>query len=348
MGMQALVYHGPGDIRAEAVERPRPGPGEVVVRIAACGVCGTDQRIVSGGHRNVKPESLRIPGHEMVGTIVERGEGVPDDLPDGLVVVAPNYGCGHCDLCLSGHNNLCPRTEALGITRHGGFAEYLLVPAPAVAQGNLIPFDHPDPGIGVLVEPLATVVRGQAVLDIAPSDTVLVVGGGPIGNLHVALARAKGAAKIILSDHWESRLSIGRALGADVTVNPKAGDLDAVIREETSGRGADVVILAAPSHQAQADAMRQAAMFGRVSFFAGLPKDRPSTEIETNLIHYRELRVTGTTACSTLDCRRAAQLILAGRLELAPLLTGSLPLADGASAFGKGASRDRMKVRIVP
>jgi L-iditol 2-dehydrogenase len=346
--MLALVYHGPEDLRAETIDTPSPRGGDVLVKVAACGICGTDQRIYSGGHRAYGAGARRVPGHEIVGEIVDAGPDAPSDLPRGIVVVAPHYGCGHCDQCLSGNNNRCAATRALGITENGGFAEYALVPAAAVAQGNLLGFAEADASLGVLVEPLATVIRGQDLLDIGPADTVLVVGGGPIGALHVALARLKGAARIILSDHWDSRLSIGKQVGADVTVNPKAEDLAATVARETGRKGADVVILAAPSHQAQADAMRLAATGGRVSFFAGLPKDRPSTEIETNLIHYKELRVSGTTACSTLDCSRAAALVAAGRMALSPILTLELPLASGPSAFGKSAGRDQLKVTLRP
>jgi L-iditol 2-dehydrogenase len=344
--MLALVYHGPEDLRAETIERPSPRGGEVLVKVAACGVCGTDQRIYSGAHRAYGAGVRRVPGHEIVGEIVDVGPDAPSDLPRGTVVVAPNYGCGHCDQCLSGNNNRCSATRALGMTENGGFAEYVLVPAAAVAQGNLLAFAEAEPSLGVLVEPLATVIRGQDLLDIGPADTVMVVGGGPIGALHVALARLKGAARIILSDHWDNRLAVGRQVGADVAINPRIENIAETVARETNGKGADVIILAAPSHQAQADAMRLAATGGRVSFFAGLPKDRPSTEIETNLIHYKELRVSGTTACSTLDCRRAASLMLAGRMDLSPLLTLDLPLASGVSAFGKSAGRDQLKVTL--
>ncbi|WP_421726136.1 zinc-binding dehydrogenase [Bauldia sp.] len=344
--MRAAVYHGPQDLRIETIDQPKPAAGEALVRVLACGVCGTDRRIFAGGHRYYPDGARGVPGHEIVGEVVANETGT--EVPDGPVVVAPNFGCGKCMECLSGNNNRCSQFQAIGITMNGGFSDYVLVPALAVAQGNIMALDDVvDPALGVLVEPLATVVRGQEPLAIGPRDTVLVVGGGPIGLLHVALARLKGAAKVILADRWDRRVAIAREIGADVALNVRRDDLAERLMAETAGRGADVVIVAAPSHAAQAEALRQAAVGGRVSFFAGLPKAQPSTELETNLIHYRELTVSGTTACSTRDCRIAMEIITGGRMTLSPLLTLSLPLEETVSAFTSDP-HDHLKISITP
>ena len=253
--MRAAVYHGPADLRVEERARPHIAADEALLRVLACGICGTDHRIVSGHHRYFPPGVDRVPGHEIVGEIIDAGPEVAASLPGGLVFVAPNMGCGHCRQCLSGDNNLCAEFQALGITMDGGFAEYVRIPAAAIAQGNVIPLgEGVDPETATLIEPLACVIRGQDPLDIVADDSVLIVGGGPIGILHAMLARLKGAGKIMLTDRWPERLAMAKRMGVDVIVNARDEDVSAIIAQQTLGRGADVVIVAAPSPEAMSAA----------------------------------------------------------------------------------------------
>jgi L-iditol 2-dehydrogenase len=347
--MRAAVYHGPGDLRVEERPPPEIGPDDALLRVRACGICGTDQRIVAGGHRHYPPGTVRIPGHEVVGEIVETGPSVGDALPAGLVFVAPNMGCGRCEQCLAGHNNLCRDFHAIGITADGGFAELLRVPARAVAQGNVMPVaGGVDPAAATLIEPLACVIRGQEPLRIGRRDTVLVIGVGPIGLLHAALARQKGASRILVADRWPSRLAQAERLGANATVDVGKQNLADAVRVETDDRGCDAIVVAAPSHDAIALSLRLAAMRGRISWFAGLPKGRSGVEIDANLVHYKELTVTGTTACSTADCRRAADLVNSGELDVARLVTQRLPLDKAPAAFGAEKDRSMLKTVLVP
>ena len=337
--MRAALYRGPGDLRIEDRPRPSPGPGEALLKVFACGICGTDRRIVAGGHRLVPPGTLRVPGHEIVGEVVEAGEGVIG-LPSGPVFIAPNFGCGSCAQCLSGNNNRCSKTQALGITLDGGFAEYLLIPIAAIAQGNVIPLGEGlDAAEATLIEPLACVIRGQEPLGLGPEDTVLVVGAGPIGILHLMLARLRGAGKILIADRHPEKLAFAKARGADVTIDVSAQSLADAVKSETNGEGVDVAIVAAPSPEASAQVLDLCAPGGRVSWFAGLPKDRPAAHIDPNVVHYRELRVSGTTACSTFDCQRAAAIVKERDLDLAPLLTRRLPLAEAPLAFAAKSDR---------
>jgi L-iditol 2-dehydrogenase len=346
--MRAAVYRGPGDLRVEERPRPEIGPGEALLKVAACGVCGTDHRIVAGAHRHFPPGAVRVPGHEVVGEIVETGAGA-EDLPQGLVVIAPNMGCGRCRECLSGHNSRCAEFQAIGITMDGGFAEYLRVPAPAIAQGNVIALGRDlDPAVATLIEPLACVIRGQDPLAIKPGDTVLVVGAGPIGILHAMLARSKGATRVFVADRWPTRLALARRQGADMAVDVRSQDLAARMRAETAGRGVDVAIVAAPSREASVLALELAASGGRVSWFAGLPRDASLVEIDANLVHYHELQVSGTTACSTSDCKRAAEIARSGTLDLAPLVTRRRRLEDGPAEFGAGKDRETTKTVLAP
>ncbi len=188
--MIAVVYHGPEDLRVE--ERPIPtiADDEVLLKVLSTGICGTDIRILHGAHRMYPAGTIRIPGHEVVGEIVESGSQL-NDLHAGMrVFVAPNMGCGHCRQCISGNNNRCAQYAAIGVTLDGSFAEYMRVPASAIAQGNLIPVDNSiDPAAAALIEPFACVLRGQEALHIQPGE----IGAGHRGRSNRDHARPAGA-----------------------------------------------------------------------------------------------------------------------------------------------------------
>ena len=347
--MKAAVYHGPGDVRYQEWPTPKPGPGEALLQVLAGGICGTDLRILAGQHRKYPPGTLRVPGHEVVGTLVEVGAGAEDLTLGARYFVAPNIGCGHCRECLSGRNNLCRDYDAFGITLDGAFAEYMLVPAAAVRQGNLMQVSETlDPALLTLTEPLACVLHGQEACHIRPGDTVLVIGAGPIGIMHLLLARIQGAAQVLVSEMAPERLAQALRFGADHAINPEIQDLEKAVEEVTEGRGADVVLVAAPSGRAQQDALKVSAIGAHINYFGGLPQDQVTIPFNSNLVHYRELIVTGTTGCSTADCRRALDLVVSGRLDLGGLVSARLPLADVRLALAQAAERQALKIVLVP
>jgi L-iditol 2-dehydrogenase len=347
--MQAAVYHGPNDLRVEDRPIPAIGPDEALLKVVSAGICGTDLRILHGDHRKYAAGVVRIPGHEVVGDIVQVGANVKGLEVGQRVFVAPNMGCGHCRQCVGGHNNRCANYEAIGITMDGAFAEYMRLPAAAILQGNLIPIDrHTDPAAAALIEPFACVLRGQNGLDVHLGDVTLVVGAGPIGVMHIMLAKLRGAAKVIVSEFMDTRLQQAQEAGADVLVNPKSDDLTAVVKAETRGEGVDVIIVAAPAHAAQESALQLAAIGGRINFFGGLPKDRPTINFDSNIVHYKELYVTGTTACSTNDCWQAAALVNSGRLDLGPVVSGRFPLRQAGPAFAQAEDRTSLKIVLEP
>lgn len=348
--MLAAVYHGPHDLRVETVPVPEIGPGDVLLRVLRANICGTDLRILHGGHRHYPPGARRIPGHEVVGEVAAAGADVAGDYPIGRrYFVAPNMGRGDSRETISGHNNLDPHFEAIGITMDGAFAEYLRVPALAVRQGNLMPVaEGVDPAVAALVEPLACVWRGQNKIAVGAGDVALVMGAGPIGVLHVLLARLRGATRVIVSEPAAGRREQAAALGADVVVDPLNDDLAAVVRRESGGRGADVVITAAPVKALQEQALDLAAVGGRINYFGGLSKDDPFIRFNSNTVHYKELIVTGTTACSTYDCLRAAEIVNSRRLDLSPLITAVFPLAEANAAFAAAADGRNLRVTLIP
>jgi L-iditol 2-dehydrogenase len=328
--MQALAYRPPARLVLEQRRVPVPHDGEAVVHVDAASICGTDLRIAAGAHRAYADADGRVPGHELAGTIAAVGGGVA--LREGdRVFVAPNYGCGRCAACRRGDVNLCETPRALGITDDGAFAQYTLLPAELVAQGNVMPADCDDAGALALVEPLACVLRGSRACRIGPDDLVLVYGAGPIGLLHLAVAQLAGAAVVVREPNEERRaVAVARGAGTELT------------------RAPDVVIVAAPSADAQREALELAAPGGRVNFFAGLPRDASRVELDTNLVHYKELLVTGTTANTNADCRDALRLVLDGRLDTASLIDARFDLDDAEAAFALAASGRALKVVIEP
>jgi len=347
--MLAAVYYGPDDLRVEHRAVPEINPDEVLLKVTSTGICATDLRILHGAHRQYPAGTVRVPGHEVVGDIAAIGNRIKGLDVGQRVFVAPNMGCGHCCQCISGNNNRCASYTAIGVTLDGSFAEYMRIPAAAVVQGNVMPIDPGvDPASAALIEPFACVVRGQDVLNIQPGDSVLVIGAGPIGVMHMLLARLRGANRVLVSELIPERAAQASQFGADRLINPAEQDLAEAVRDETDGEGADVVIVAAPAHRAMESALELAAIGGRINFFGGLPKDKPTITADANLIHYKELIVTGTTACSTNDCHRAAAIINAGRIDLSKLVSARFALADAVEAFATAEDRKALKVVLEP
>jgi L-iditol 2-dehydrogenase len=347
--MLAAVYYGANDLRVEEVPIPEIGTGELLLKVKDASICGTDLRIYQGKHRKYPEGTVRIPGHEVVGQIARIGTDVKDFHQGEMVFIAPNMGCGHCRQCISGNNNLCANYEAIGISLDGGFAEYMRVPAAAVLQGNVMPLkEEVDPAVAALIEPFACVLRGQNAVDIQPGDVVLIIGAGPIGILHTKLACLRGAGRVLVSELMPERLIQATHMGADRAINPSKEDIAAVVAEESHGLGADVVIVAAPAHQAQESALQLAAIGGRINFFGALPKDRPNIQFDSNLVHYKELRVTATSACSTRDCQQAAEIVNSGRIDLSDLVSQRFPLAEAVCAFEVAQDSKALKVVLEP
>ncbi len=347
--MQAVVYHGPNDVRVEERPIPEIGPDEALLKVSVASICGTDLRIWHGAHRKFTPGITRILGHEVVGRIDKLGEEVKGIDVGQRVFIAPNMGCGVCRQCVTGNTNLCANYSAFGVTIDGAFAEYMRIPSAAILQGNLIPIDEDlDGAVAALIEPFACVLRGQDALHIQPGEVVLIVGAGPIGMMHMILADLRGARSVIVSEVIPERVEQAKSLGAIHVVNPERGNLKSVVLEHSEGMGADAIIIAAPAHQAQEEALELAAIGGRINYFGGLPKDCPTITFNSNLVHYKELVVTGTTGSSTEDCRRAAALISSGQVDLSGIVSARYPLSDAQEAFAFADERQALKVVLEP
>jgi L-iditol 2-dehydrogenase len=347
--MLAAVYHGPDDIRLEQVPVPEIGPDEILLKVLNAHICGTDLRILHGHHRKYPEGTVRIPGHEVAGVIEAVGENIIKYAPGERVFVAPNMGDGDSRETISGNNNLDPNFRAIGINLDGAFAEYMRIPADAIRQGNVMKLDEDeDPAIAALIEPLACVLRGQNAVNVRSGDVVVVMGAGPIGMMHLLLAKARGAAAVIVSEPIANRRVQALGLGADFAVDPINEDLEALVSEVSAGRGADVTITAAPSKPAQESALQIAAVGGRINLFGGLPKDDPFIRFDSNIVHYKELIVTGTTACSTYDCLQAADLVRTGAIKLDGMVTSRFPLREVKAAFAAAEDGTNLRVSLEP
>ena len=314
----------------------------------ACSVCGTDLKISRyGHHRIVAP---RVLGHEVAGEVAGLGEGVSGWAEGDRVQVIAAIPCAQCADCRSGRMTVCQGLEGIGYHHDGGFADYLRVPAKVLAVGGLnrIP-DGIEFAEASLTEPLACVLHGQDLTDIRPGDVVAVVGCGPVGCLQARAARARGAARVILSGRARDRLArAAERVQPDHIVCAEDGDIADQVLDLTSGRGADVVIVAAASAQACQQAVRYAARRGRISLFASLPAGESMTAVDINLAHYRELVITGASGSSPADHARAMHLIATGAVRVADLITHRLPLNRFPEALEILAQGGALKVTIEP
>ncbi len=347
--MLAAVYYGVQDIRVEEVEQPAIGEDEALLRVRAAPICGTDLRIYSTGHFKIPPGTRRILGHEVAGEVTAVGSRVESLSPGMRVAIAPNVGCGTCHQCIQGNNHLCPDYEAFGISLNGAFAEYMRIPADFIRQGNIVPIPE---GIsfeeGALSEPFSCCYNGSRACRIEPGDVVLIVGAGPIGIMHLFLARLSGASVVIISEMIQERLAQALEFGADVGINPLQEDLVEAVMAASDGRGADAVIVAAPSPAAQEQALDLVATQGHINFFGGLPQGKEFIRFNSNRVHYKEITVTGTTGSSNYQFRRAMEIIASRRVDLSPLVSACFPLSQMDEALTMAASKKALKVVITP
>jgi L-iditol 2-dehydrogenase len=348
--MRAAVFLGPNSMELRDIPRPEPAAGEIVVKVAACAVCGTDLRIAAGGKtRGVYPP--RVLGHEIAGRIVAMGSraGEYTDLKVGQrVTMPPGIPCGACRFCSTGYENLCKRRTALGYRYDGGFAEYMVLPEIALQRGLLFPIpDHLPDAEAAIAEPLACVVNGQRKSQVKLGDVVLIIGAGPIGLMHLQLSRLAWARKVLVSEPNQARRLLAAQLGATRAVDPAAEDLAQIVKGETDGDGADVVIAAIGVPRLVNDLLAVTRPGGRVNLFAGY-SDTGETTIEANLIHYGELVLTGTSACTREDFRTALNLLTSGQLKAGPLVSHHFPLEQIEQAFETTRTGAGLRVVVEP
>ena len=348
--MLALRFYAPEDLRLEDVPEPTCGTGEVKIRVKNCSTCGTDVKIRKNGHQNLTPP--RIIGHEIAGEVVEIGSGVAGAWkPGDRVQVIAAVPCGKCHECRKGWMAVCQNQTSVGYQYDGGFAEYMIVPREVLAVDGMNRI--PD-GVGFAeasaAEPFACAINAQEQLGIEPGDDVVIFGAGPIGCMHVRIARGvHRAGRVILVDINSERLKMSAdAVQPDVVINASEVNIVEEILKLTDGRGADVIITATPANITQEQAVSMAARNGRISFFGGLPKTNPTITLDSNLVHYRQLHIHGANGSAPEHNRRALDYIASGEVPVADLITRRIRLRDVMDAFGIVERGEAIKVTVEP
>lgn len=335
-----------GDVRVEEAPVPRPGPGEIVVRIEACGVCGSDA-LVWYVERKAADGGV-VLGHEPVGTVAAAGPGVERFAPGDRVFVHHHAPCMRCQECRRGLWSSCDTWRATNL-EPGGFAQYARVPATNVAHDTLALPGDMDWERGTFIEPLATGLRAVRRNGALRShDHLLVIGLGSMGLLMTQLGRALGAAGVIGSDFLEARRRLAAELGADAALDPAAGDIAAAVRERTGGRGADVVIVCPGDERAVRQGLDAAAPGGRVVCFTPFPPDRPLT-IDQSTLYFREVQLLQSYSCGPDETRDALRLLRDDAIRTEPLVTHRAGLDGVAEALERAAGKaEGIKTLVFP
>jgi len=328
--MKAAVFYGTGDLRIEERAVPQVGPGQVLVRVAACGICGTDRHIYHGEFATEPPV---IIGHEFAGQVIEVGTGVDELAPGDNVAIDPNIPCGICRPCRRGKIHLCENLRAIGVSQDGGFADLCLLPR---AQCYNLPASV-SPLAGAMTEPLSCCVRGIDQAGIQVGDTVAVIGGGAIGQMLAQLARLCGATRLVLSDPIPSRREMAISLGAVDTVIDPLHENPLALGGVLEG-GADVVIEAVGSVTTTRQAVAWAARGATILWFGVTPPGQ-MVEVEPNEIFYKELTIRGARI-NPFTHSRALALLVSGQVRVEPLITRRITLDELPRALQEPPGQD--------
>ena len=332
--MKAVVVRAPMEFGVEEVAEPVAPAGGLLLDVKACGLCGSDLRTLRSGHRKVTLPY--IIGHEICGVVAETGAGYAGAWQIGdLLSMGPVVYCGHCDFCLEGQFELCENYREIAQAWPGGLAERMAVPAEAIRLGVIerVPAGV-DPGSAAIAEPISSCLNAQERGRVGLGDTVVIIGSGPIGCIHIALARLHGADRIIIADINAARLRLAEPFEPDATIDVSQADIVREVRRLTNGKGADVIVTATPAPAAVVQAVAMARKGGRILLFGGLPKDDCTPPVDMNLIHYNALSLIGTTTFAPRHYRLAVKLVASNRIPVDKLITHRFPLAD----FQQGAT----------
>jgi 2-desacetyl-2-hydroxyethyl bacteriochlorophyllide A dehydrogenase len=336
-----MVLRAPSDLVLDEVARPQPAAGQVLVRITHSGICGTDWKIYNGSIPVTYP---RIMGHEMAGEVV----AVEADLevrlgrplvPGDRVIIDPETYCGTCFHCRIGQTNLCPNGTLIGRDTNGGFADYLMVPASQVFR---LP-DSIDDRTAPMIQVLTTCLHAQRQVTIFPGDSVVVLGLGVTGQLHVQLAKARGARVIGVTRSAEKR-AMAEKLGADLTI-PGGDDAIQKVKDATEGRGADLVIETTGVMKQLAESVHMTRFGGKVLMFGIYTVKEGALPFYD--LYFKEISLITARVAKAEDYPASIALVERGQVRLEPLVSDVMPLGELKAAIGMLASDSGQRMKII-
>ncbi|MCB6202532.1 zinc-dependent alcohol dehydrogenase family protein [Extibacter muris] len=336
--MKAAVYYGKQDLRVEEVPEKELKDNEVMIKVKYCGVCGTDIHIFNGDGGSFAVTPPLIPGHEFSGVVAKVGAGVTSVKAGDRVSGDPNDMCGECYYCKNAMQHFCTNNIGLGTTVDGGFAEYVVIREKQVYKFS----DELSFMEAAMAEPISCCLHGIDLCNIKSGDTVLVMGGGPIGMIMMQLAKNAGASKVILSEPVEEKRELAVKLGATKTINPIEEAVQAVLADYCAN--VDVVIECVGNIHTQEDAIKFAGKGATVMYF-GLAAPDESLPLKPDDIFKKELKVT-SSFINPYTFERAIQVLESKAIDLESLITNIVPLDDIADVFTKPEYRRTGKVMI--
>src|SRR3954454_2972861 len=352
--LRAAIWNGPGSMAVgSAPDAICPEDG-VLLQVLACGVCGTDVRSFYNGDRRIEPPW--VLGHEISGEVLEIGPRAEAEVAALGIAVGDavhcisTLWCGRCRMCRSGAENLCLNGELMGFDHPGAYADRVAIPNIALKNLFRIP-DGLSAAHATFADPLSDVICGHKDIAIGLDDVVVVIGAGPVGTAHAALARLQGAGRVLMLERAARRLELARdILGDDrlMYVDTEGENGRAAVTRETAGFGADVVIVACSSDAAQEEAMEMAAPRGRVLFFGGLPKGTTHMRFPSNILHYKEVQVHAPYASRPRDEVAPLDMLAADAGGIRSVVSDVIGLDETPDAFPRIRAGEALKVVVAP
>jgi L-iditol 2-dehydrogenase len=352
--VRAAIWNGPGTMDVGTAPDAVCPPDGVLLDVLACGVCGTDVRSFYNGDRRIEPPW--VLGHEISGAVLEIGPQAEAEVAASGIALGDRVHCistlwcGRCRLCRSGAENLCLNGELMGFDHPGAYAERVVIPNIALKNLFRIP-DGLSAEHATFADPLSDVICGHKDIAIGLDDVVVVIGAGPVGTAHAALARLQGAGLVMMLEQTARRLELARAILGDERlqyVETQETEGEAAVKRATEGFGADVVIVACSSTDAQRDAMAMAAPRARVLYFGGLPKGTTYVEFPSNVLHYSEVQVHGSYASRHRDQVAALDMLAADAGGIRSVVSDVIGLDETPDAFPRIRSGEALKVVVTP
>lgn len=343
--MKAAVFEGIETINVRELPIPDCKEGEMLVRVETCCICGGDIRNFHTGLRY--GVSQQVMGHEISGVVEEAGKNVTRFKAGDRVAIAPDVSCGECYYCKRGLVNLCMNHRMLGTNWPGGFAQYIHLPAEVLRHGFVehIP-DNLDFDEAAMAEPAASVIACQEYNNVSLGDTVVVIGDGPVGCIHLEVAKARGAFKTIMVGL--TRLDTVPQFNPDYIIDSANQDPVEEVRKITNGLGADIVICAAPVASIQKQAVEMVRKRGKVVLFGGVSKNNPMTTLNSNLIHYNEITVVGAFSYPATGLAKAISLIAAGKISAKKYITKRVKLDEIPEGMACAEQGKALRVAVKP